>query len=629
MLTKGTSDKPPKLHMAIVEPDAGATLPDTFELFPAASEDPADLTGRNYYSVEIQKDSSHHTASKQELDTATSAKKTKLTTKKHDVNGHSSETMHQTTEVKSGIAVRTTHVARVETTGQGTKMKKQAKQKKKPLGTGNHRLLLQTDDDTGYGDEETLNDSQVGVDDNGVSVQASNNINLAAGTNTNIVTGGADANNTAIQQTANTFEVAVLGPAEVGGRRLLAAERKQGLFHLSGAGMKVDTKDRPASIKGNQVTVDSADVELKGSKSAKIVHKGPGGQGGMMFTKGAAGSTSPAVHVVVMENDASTPEQPDLFTTEGPAPLAGKNHFRMELKKDGSSHTASAQVPETATKKKTKVTTKQHTVDGHASETMHVTTEVAADGKLTKTKQMARVVNNNKGHSMAATTTMKKKTVATGNHRLLLQDDLDDDAGYGNEETLTDSNVGVDDKGVSMQASNNINLAAGTNTNIVTGAAEANNTAIQQTANTFEVTVSGPAEVGGRRLLAAERRQSLFRLDAEGGIHMESKTGMTVQADTLQVTGSLAASDGLQVTGPLVANTGIEVKGDVALAGNLVIPSGATELSFKIGSWTLSEDLNTGDLVFKYKGSSKQAVLRNPLKSSACPGSKLAKWCVE
>ncbi|WIA28591.1 hypothetical protein OEZ86_011131 [Tetradesmus obliquus] len=354
-------------------------------------------------------------------------------------------------------------------------------------------------------------------------------------------------------------------------------------------------------ITGNIVKVDSGEVEIRGSKRAALLHKGDKGHGGIMLTKGTS-DKPPKLHMAIVEPDAGAtlPDTFELFpaASEDPADLTGKIHYRMEFQKDGSSHIASKQELDTATSaKKTKLTTKKH------------------DG------------GNDQGTKMKKQAKQKKKPLGTGNHRLLLQ--TDDDTGYGDEETLNDSQVGVDDNGVSVPASNNINLAAGTNTNIVTGGAVANNTAIQQTANTFEVAVLGPAEVGGRRLLAAERKQSLFRLDAEGGIHMASKMGMTVQADTLQVTGSLAASDGLQVTGPLVANTGIEVKGDVALAGNLVIPSGATELSFKMGSWTLSEDLKTGDLVFKYKGSSKQAVLRNPLKSSACPGSKLAKWCVE
>jgi hypothetical protein len=59
------------------------------------------------------------------------------------------------------------------------------------------------------------------------------------------------------------------------------------------------------------------------------------------------------------------------------------------------------------------------------------------------------------------------------------------------------------------------------------------------------------------------------------------------------------------------------------------VPAGAAEPKFTIGRWTLSEDPTTGDLVFKFDGSKKQAVLRNPLKPNSCPGSKLAKWCVE
>jgi hypothetical protein len=54
--------------------------------------------------------------------------------------------------------------------------------------------------------------------------------------------------------------------------------------------------------------------------------------------------------------------------------------------------------------------------------------------------------------------------------------------------------------------------------------------------------------------------------------------------------------------------------------------------SIKIGNWVLSEDKATGDLVFTYSPpdgrSTKQAVLRNPLRSNACPGTKLAKWCM-
>jgi hypothetical protein len=286
---------------------------------------------------------------------------------------------------------------------------------------------------------------------------------------------------------------------------------------------------------------------------------------------GADGAGGCKHHKVVTE---ALPAGHEVFPAGAQEPVipAGVSHFHKSMQKDGTAHVASAVVPDPAastTKKLSKVSKKAHNVDGHSKETTHVITEVTSAGAV-KTKHECSSLNNQLGHVVKKTKKQQKRALR---HRHLLQADLDDDTGYGEEETLSDSQVGVDDNGVSMQASNNINLAAGTNTNIVTGATESNNTAVQQTASTFEVTVSGPAVVGGRRLLAEERKQSLFRLDASGGIHMESKTGMTVQAETLQVTGSLAATEGLEVTGPLVANTGIAVNGDVALAGNLVIPA--------------------------------------------------------
>jgi hypothetical protein len=210
---------------------------------------------------------------------------------------------------------------------------------------------------------------------------------------------------------------------------------------------------------------------------------------------------------------------------------------------------------------------------------------------------------------MVKTRYKKQKSRARLRHLMSTEDELNDDNGFGDEETLVDSKVGVGDDGVKLEAINDINLKAGTNTNIVTGASDNNNTAIQQTSNTFEVTVSGPEVVAGRRLLQAERQVSLLRLDASGGIRMESVAGMTVQAESLQVTGPLAATSGLEVTGTmvandglavtgalvantglevtgnlvantglavtgaLVANTGLEVTGNLALAGNLEIPS--------------------------------------------------------
>jgi hypothetical protein len=167
---------------------------------------------------------------------------TKVSRHEHTVEGRFHETQHDTVELKpGGVAVKIRQVNSVSHGKLGSVMKNKKVKQQKTTGNRRHLLQADLDDDTGYGDNETLSDSQVGVDDNGVSMQASNNINLAAGTNTNIVTGGADANNTAISQTASTFEVNVLGPAEVGGRRLLAAERKKGMFHISNAGMKVET----------------------------------------------------------------------------------------------------------------------------------------------------------------------------------------------------------------------------------------------------------------------------------------------------------------------------------------------------------------------------------------------------
>jgi hypothetical protein len=278
----------------------------------------------------------------------------------------------------------------------------------------------------------------------------------------------------------------------------------------------------------------------------------------MLFTKGIDG---PKHHKVIAQGLLA---DHDLFPagSETPNIPPGTNYHMASMHHEGSSKIASAKVPDPTsplTKQTTKITTHKHTLEGHFYETQHHTVELTS-GVATKTTQVNTVSHSNAGSSMSSKQIKRKKT--TGNNRHLLQADLDDDTGYGDEETLSDSQVGVDDNGVLTQASNNINMAAGTNTNIVTGGADANNTAISQTAGTFEVTVSGPAVVGGRRLLEDERKQRLFRLDASGGIHLESKTGMTVQADSVQV------------TGPLVASTGIEVTGDVALAGNLVIPCG-------------------------------------------------------
>jgi hypothetical protein len=48
--------------------------------------------------------------------------------------------------------------------------------------------------------------------------------------------------------------------------------------------------------------------------------------------------------------------------------------------------------------------------------------------------------------------------------------------------------------------------------------------------------------------------------------------------------------------------------------------------SLTIGPWTIGLDSNK-NLIFKFDGK-VQAMLRSPSKPS-CPGTKLAKWCVE
>jgi hypothetical protein len=234
LLAKFADDSPSKMHMTVFA--QGNNVPDDFQLFPDGSDEPTDLVaaGKDVFQMSLTKGGSSHTAAANVLDASNPLKKKKQVTKKvHSVDEHSSETKHETTEVAGSRVLRTSHTAKHITTDKGPKMMKNVKQKSKPR-TLRHLMSVEDelDDDTGFDNEETLVDLEVGVDDDGMRVAASNNINLNAGTGTNIVTGAPANNNTAIQQTSSTFEVTVSGAEVVGGRRLLADERKVSLFRL-------------------------------------------------------------------------------------------------------------------------------------------------------------------------------------------------------------------------------------------------------------------------------------------------------------------------------------------------------------------------------------------------------------
>jgi hypothetical protein len=202
-------------------------------------------------------------------------------------------------------------------------------------------------------------------------------------------------------------------------------------------------------------------------------------------------------------------------------------------------------------------------MNSYASVATTVTQQTAAPGAApVQTSSSASLSMTGQGATLTARTSQGSLPATSGGSKHLLAADAAD------ETVLSSSKVHLGDAGVAVQASSSINMVA--------GADDAANTAIQQTSDTLEFSVTDPTATpaaGGRKLSGAEDKRSVLRVSKDG-IQMKSLDKVIMETEQLEVSGKLLATQELEVVGSFTAKQDLKVEGTLVPAGGVDLSAG-------------------------------------------------------
>jgi hypothetical protein len=201
-------------------------------------------------------------------------------------------------------------------------------------------------------------------------------------------------------------------------------------------------------------------------------------------------------------------------------------------------------------------------MNSYASGATTVTQQPAPlGGAPVQTSSSTQLSMTDQSATLTASTTQKILSATGGGGKRLFAADAAD------ETVLSSSKVILGNAGVAVQASSSINMVA--------GAADAANTAFQQTSDTLEFSVTDPTATpaaGGRKLSGAENKRSLLRVD-KNGIQLLSLDKLIMETD-VEVSGKLIAIQELTVDGKFTATKDVEVEGELVPKGGLNLSAG-------------------------------------------------------